>query len=371
MLLKSFGFICLLFFMPIIGLAATYPMPRSGNDIIGEVYTARAQPGDTLSSIGLRHGISLHEMMEANPKLGMDNHLRAGRRVVIPAQFILPKYRQGIVINMAELRLYYFTPDGKYVMTFPVAMGRDQWRSPTVQTKVIAKEVDPTWHVPESIREYAAEHGKYWPEVVPPGPDNPLGPYALVLAKSGYLIHGNNASSSIGKFVSSGCVRMKNADIKSLFDQATVGTPVRIVHYPNKIGWFNGIVYQESQMPVALPEGQSEYNQVSLDAAIIQGLGGRPAYIDRKASQQTARQHLGIPEPIGSAVNASNEVLESHPPMPMVAEETSPNDSQNNPTKSVAMHETQQSNDENDEYVDTNWEGDINWESDINWEGGP
>ena len=250
----------------VITFATTYPMPHAGNDIIGENYYTKTEPGDTLASIGLRHGMSYHEILEANPNIkDADAKLGAGRKVLIPAQFILPPYRKGIVINLAELRLYYFSPDGKQVMTFPVAMGRDEWRTPTVATTIVAKEKDPVWIVPDTIQDAMYEHeGKLLPDRVEPGPENPLGHYALHLGIPGYLIHGNNAPKSIGRFVSSGCIRMKNTDIETLFNTVKIGTPVHIIHYPNKVGWFNGDLYQESQVPVDLPEGPSDLNPTSL-----------------------------------------------------------------------------------------------------------
>lgn len=286
-----------------LAFSATYPMPKPGNDIIGENFTAKAQAGDTLGSLGLRYGMSLHEMLEANPDLKMSTRLRKGQEVYVPAQFILPPFRDGIVVNMAELRLYYFPPGGEYVMTFPVAMGRDEWRTPTVTTKVVSKEADPVWHVPESIRTYTLEHkGELLPEEVLPGPDNPLGPFVLYLGKTGYLIHGNNSPTSIGKFVSSGCIRMKNTDIETLFNLVNIGTTVRVVHIPNKLGWFNGKLYLESQMPVDLPdEPVSDLNYTSIDGQLQNMLDKKVAVINWDKVRQTVAEHRGVPQLIGRA----------------------------------------------------------------------
>lgn len=329
--------------LPYFALAATYPMPKAGNDIIGEIYTVKAQPGDTLDKLGLRYGMSAHEMMEANPGLNFNSKLRGGQKLVVPAQFILPPFRKGIVINMAELRLYYFTSDGKYVMTFPVAMGRDQWRSPVTSTTVVWKETEPVWHVPESIRNYKFETtGEVLPDEIPPGPDNPLGHYALHLGKAGYLIHGNNSPSSIGKFVSSGCVRMRNADIETLFNVVAVGTPVRITHYPNKVGWFNGQLYLESQVPVAIQDDASDLNITSVEDAINMGLKNRTAVIDWKAAEKIAKKHSGIPELIGQTNSqAENENYESHPPLQVqYVNDTGNNNAMDSQTLSVEDTDT-------------------------------
>lgn len=317
MYVKRWFIFLLLILCPILGFSAIYPLPASGNDIIGHVFTAKAQIGDTLGSIGLRYGMSLHEMMEANPGISMNNKLRAGQKITIPAEFILPPFRSGIVVNMAELRMYYFPPGGKYVMTFPVAMGRDQWRTPTIATKVVSKEQDPVWRVPDSIREWTFENkGELLPEEVPPGPDNPLGPYALHLAANGYLIHGNNSATSIGKFVSSGCIRMNNADITTLFNIVKIGTPVYIIHYPYKAGWYNGDLYLEAQVPVALEQEPSGLNQISLQEVIDSELRLTPGVVDWSVAQQIANQHNGVPQIIGKAT-AGQVTYESHPPLPI------------------------------------------------------
>jgi L,D-transpeptidase ErfK/SrfK len=312
--------------VPSLAFSTTYPMPRSGNDVVGENYTVRTQPGDTLASLGLRYGMSLHKILEANPTIrDADRLLGAGRKILIPAQIILPPFRKGIVVNLAELRLYYFTPDGKYVMTFPVAMGRDEWRTPTTFTKVVYKETDPVWHVPESIREYTIENtGEVLPDEVQPGPENPLGHYALHLGAPGYLIHGNNNAKSIGRFVSSGCIRMKNADIETLFNLVKLGTQVYIIHYPNKVGWHDGVLYQESQIPVSLSEEPSYLNQTSLENVIDQGLHNKAAVIDWKTAEEVEGQHLGIPEPIGHLVSRqadAEENMNTDPPPSSISED--------------------------------------------------
>ena len=303
---------------PSVVLATTYPLPKHGNDIIGHVFTAQAQPGDTIGSLGLRYGMSLHEMMEANPGTNISTTLRSGQKVIVPAQFILPKYRKGIVINMAELRMYYFPSGGKYVMTFPVAMGRDQWRTPTTMTSVISKERNPVWNVPDSIRAYTLESsGKVLPKAVQSGPDNPLGKYALHLGAAGYLIHGNNVPSSIGKFVSSGCIRMNNADIKTLFNIVPVGTPVYIIHHPIKVGWFNGQLYLEAQQPVQTNQEASALNNTSIEDAVESALNGKAAYINWSAANHAAEKHTGIPQLIGQATTQQAINYEAAPPLPI------------------------------------------------------
>lgn len=285
--------------------AAVYPMPPKGNDIVGEITVIRPAYNDTLFTVGNRYGVGMHEMLEANPDLGVDESnadqpLR-GRRVVVKTQYILPPTRKGIVINMPELRLYYFTPDKKWVYTYPVGLGRDEWRTPLFQSKVVSKEVDPTWRPPASIRHHVLEEtGNLLPTEVPPGPENPLGPYALRLSAKGYLIHGTNQPFSIGKYISSGCIRLHNEDVEELFNIVPVGTPVEIINHPYKAGWQEGRLYLQAQIPMQLNVGSSQLNQGSVRAVIAQALKSHPARVDWSQVGEVMEKHTGIPQLIGN-----------------------------------------------------------------------
>ncbi len=213
-----------------------YELPGMGDDLIGENYTVVVKAGDSLTTLRQRHDVSLDELVEANP--GIDfYHLKIGDEVIIPRQFILPPYREGIVINVPELRLYYFDDDKQHVYTFTVGLGRNDWRTPLMETKVVAKKASPSWTVPASISRYFRDQlGKILPKMVPPGPDNPLGKYALYLHNSnGYMIHGTNISNSVGAFISSGCVRLSDYAIEFLYRKVALGTKVRVIHAPYKI----------------------------------------------------------------------------------------------------------------------------------------
>lgn len=283
-------------------LAAIYPMPAPGNDIVGHAFVTQVEYGDSLDTLRNRYEVSYDSLVAANPHINF-NRLRVGQKVVIPTEFILPKFRRGIVINIPELRLYYFTPDGHYVYTFPVGLGREDWRTPTAITKVIDKQTDPYWHVPKSIREYTLNKtGELLPDVVPPGPENPLGKYALVLGKTGYLIHGTNVPSSVGTFISSGCMRLLSEPIETLYYQVPIGTPVYIIHYPNKAGWFGDTLYLESHTAKSQYSdiGQDpELSSMNAETAIYESVTSRPAYVNWGVVNQIARKRIGLPEPIG------------------------------------------------------------------------
>lgn len=275
-------------------------MPAPGNDIVGHAFVVQVQPGDNLTAIRERYDVSYYELLEANPGVNF-YRLRVGRSITIPTEYILPKYRRGVVINIAELRLYYFTPDGRYVYTFPVGLGRVDWRTPTAITKIIKKEQDPAWHPPKSIREYTLlKTGELLPDEIPPGPDNPLGRYALYLSKSGYMIHGTNVPTSVGTFISSGCMRLCDDAIQTLYYEVALGTTVYIVHYQNKAGWFDGTLYLESHIPAKqYAEQNSELSNMNAETAIYDSIGRQPAYVNWEAVNQAVRAHNGLPMPIG------------------------------------------------------------------------
>ena len=216
--------------------AETFWLPREGDSVVGHLQGAVASQEDTLLDIGRRYNVGYEELKLANP--GVDPWIPgAGTLIVIPSRFILPDTpRTGIVLNLAELRLYYY-PDPvdaprRRVITHPISIGRVGWSTPLGTTSIVSKIVNPTWYPPASIRAEAEADGEPLPRVVPPGPDNPLGTHALALAKKGYLIHGTNKPFGLGMRVSHGCVRMFPEDIISLYESVPVGTPVHVVNQP-------------------------------------------------------------------------------------------------------------------------------------------
>jgi L,D-transpeptidase ErfK/SrfK len=230
-------------------LGATYLLPPEGVDVIGEIQYVAARYEDTLPDIAREHGLGFDEIILANPDV--DPWLPGeGTQVVLPTRFILPDApRKGIVLNVAEMRLYYFpTPRAgeiPVVITYPVSIGRMDWKTPLGRTQVVQKIKDPSWSPPESIRREHAADGEILPSVVPPGPDNPLGQHALRLGIRGYLIHGTNKPVGVGMRVTHGCVRMYPENIASLFEQVRTGTPVYIVNQPIKVGWYADTLFME------------------------------------------------------------------------------------------------------------------------------
>lgn len=210
--------------------AAVYVLPSQGHTI-GKFQKAASEVNETIEDVGRRFGVGYHEIMRANPTVDRKNILPANTPLIIPSQYTLPSVpKKGIVINLSEYRLYYFPPDENIVMTFPVGIGKKGWNTPTGLTKVISKTTHPTWRPTEQVLAAAEQLGAPLPNSFPPGPNNPLGDYALRLSWPSYLIHGTNQLDSVGRKVSAGCIRMLPNDIEYLYQQVSVGTPVRIIN---------------------------------------------------------------------------------------------------------------------------------------------
>ncbi len=249
--------------------ALEFALPPAGEDIVGEVRVITAKYEDTFADIGTANDLGYLEMVAANP--GVDPWLPgAGTEIVLPTRFILPPGpREGIVINLAEYRLYYYPKGENVVHTYPLGIGREGWGSPIAQTKVIAKTANPTWTPPASIKAEHAADGDPLPNVVPAGPDNPLGPFKFTLGVPGYLIHGSNKKFGIGMRTSHGCFRMFNDNVLELAKMAPVGTPVRIISDPYKFGVSGGKVYLEAHTPL---DDQGVPSVVDKHTAVINAL---------------------------------------------------------------------------------------------------
>jgi len=224
--------------IPAVTMANVYPLPEKGSRLIGELKVHLVAQGDYFQTIAKEYNIGILELMETNP--GVDPFLpTVGSKLVIPTQMLLPDVpRKGIVINLPELRLYYFPTNGKEVHVFPVGIGRVGRETPEMVTKIKSRIPSPSWTPPASIRrDHLRERGEVLPHVVPAGPDNPLGNYAMQLSygDGSYLIHGTNKDFGIGMRVSSGCVRLNPDDIEWLFHQAKYGDSVRVINETVKV----------------------------------------------------------------------------------------------------------------------------------------
>ncbi len=218
--------------------------------VVGELQVLRARSDDTFVDIARAYNLGFEELVAANPDL--DPWLPGeGIEIVLPTRFILPAVeREGIIVNNAQMRLYYFEPpaeDGSQVVyTHPIGIGRIGRATPTGQSTVIDKATDPTWYPPASVRREHAENGDPLPAIVPPGPDNPLGRHVFRLGLPSYLIHGTNKPPGVGMRVSAGCVRMFPEDIEALFPRIVRGTPVRLINEPVLAAWHGSQLYVDA-----------------------------------------------------------------------------------------------------------------------------
>lgn len=244
----------MLLLMPCV-YADSWVRPPDDIDIFGQIQTVTASRSETLLDVARRYDIGQDEMMLANPNVNRWLP-EEGEKVILPLRFIIPQAeRTGLVINLPEMRLYYFPKLIKgqkpEIITHPVSIGRMDWNTPLGKTTIVRKQKDPTWTPPQSLRKEAIEEGR--PpllDVVPAGPDNPLGKYALYLGLPGYLIHGTNKPLGVGMRVTHGCMRLYPEDIEELFNLIPTGTPVQIVNQPIKLGWQGDLLYIELHPPL-------------------------------------------------------------------------------------------------------------------------
>lgn len=252
--------------------ATAYPIPENGSRLIGSHELYEVRKGDYFHSIARFYNIGLLALMESNP--GIDPFLPpVGTKLQIPIHMLLPDvpYR-GIVINLPELRMYYFPKGTNTVHVFPVGIGRNGRETPIMHSKIKSKIKKPSWTPNARIRaDHFAKYGKELPSVIPPGKDNPLGDYALQLAygRNNYFIHGTNQNFGIGMRVSAGCVRMNPEDIEWLFAQVNINEEVRIINHPIKVAIEpNGETILEVHSPLSGNEDETEYALDKLDEII-------------------------------------------------------------------------------------------------------
>lgn len=273
------------------------------SDVVGELRIIIAKHEDTLSDLARRHDLGYNEIVDANPTV--DPWLPgAGTPIVLPTQFVLPNAaRQGIVLNVATMRLFYYPPtkpgEQAVVITHPIGIGKEGWSTPIGTTQVVSKQKDPAWHVPISIQKEHAKKGDPLPAIVPPGPDNPLGQFALRLGLPGYLIHGTNKPYGIGMRVSHGCIHLYPEDIAKLFETLPVGVAVNIINKPYTAGWHNNMLYIEAHTPL---EEEVKILAGSLTPAVKEVVRATKAEdranINWPRLIRVAHRHPGFPVPI-------------------------------------------------------------------------
>lgn len=278
-------------------------------ELVGEAQVIFARHENTFSAIGRRYNLGYEELRRANP--GVDQWLPGeGTAIYLPTQTILPEApHAGVVINVPAMRLYYFTTEKSAagasapvtkVSSHPIGIGVQGWATPFGEAKVTDKARDPVWYVPASVRKEHAERGDPLPSVVPPGPDNPLGKFALALSLPGYLIHGTNKPAGVGMRSSHGCIRLYPEDIEALFTRIGRGTSVRIVNQPVLAGWRGGQLYLEVHPPLAEETHDlvAEAEAALMRALARAGAAAATVEIDRAAVARVATEQRGMPFPV-------------------------------------------------------------------------
>ena len=303
----------------------------ASGDLIGQAATSyTVVSGDTLATIARQNHIGYVELLSANPSL-ISSTIHPGETLTIPTQHLVPHLpdgdHPGIVVNLAALRLFRFNADGQ-VATYPISVGKEGWDTPTGDTKIIEKRKDPTWTVPASIR--AQDHKL--PAVVPAGPDNPLGQYAMNLGWPGYLIHGTNHPYSIGRPSSHGCMRLYPEDIEALFGQSTVGDVVTVIDTPMTLGQVGGDLYLQVtptraqakeiagfQTPEPLDENDPTVTALKSRLATLVTEGVR---IDDAAVVGAIFRHDGMPGGIAKGLPAGQVAQSARPGVPVAVVKT-------------------------------------------------
>jgi L,D-transpeptidase ErfK/SrfK len=280
-------------------LSAMAAPARAGGDagaLIGSVGTYRTKETDTFVDLARRFDVGYVALMAANP--GVDPWVPGERKIVIPAAHLLPDApHAGIVINIGEMRLYYFDAKSGAVETFPIGVGQEANDTPFGTAKVVKKVENPTWVPTPAIQ---AEHPEL-PASIPPGPDNPLGAYALYLDWDSFRIHGTNKPPGVGRRVSHGCIRLYPEDIAALYPRVAIGTPVTVVFQDVKIGRVGNQLYLEIHPNPAQADQIEQTGKFSpepidgLEGMIRTAAGPEAGRVDWALVNETAKARRGIP----------------------------------------------------------------------------
>lgn len=281
--------------------ATAYTLPQENESVIGKVQTGFVRSGDAAADIAKTYDIGFNEIQNANPQIDMNHRFSSGKEVMIPTQHLLPNTpRKGIVINLPEMRMYYYA--GNEVLTYPIGIGKPGKTIPVTTSKVTYKKTNPFWYPPQDIREFNLAQGVILPRVLPPGPDNPLGTYAIYMSVPTYLIHSTIFPESVGRRASFGCIRMYENDIESFFPTVTKGIPIEILNAPVKLGWQNKSLFIEAHEPLEEYKDDPDATVSGMVHKIVQQTADKPVLVDWQRVSFIAREKDGLPHQIGIAL---------------------------------------------------------------------
>jgi L,D-transpeptidase ErfK/SrfK len=300
--------------------ATVYELPTDGTAVIGTDEHVKSAYQDTLLDIARRYSLGYEEIIRANP--GTDLWIPGeGKDILLPGQRILPPGpHEGIVVNIPEHRLYYYPKPKRnekpVVITFPVSIGKMDWHTPLGQTRVIQKIKHPAWYPPESVRKEHEANGDPIPKVVPAGPDNPLGDYAMRLAvgDGAYMIHGTNNPMAVGMAVTHGCIRMYPEDVASLFPLIPVGTKVYLINEPVKTAFVDGELLLEVHPPVDAQGQSTDPDMQLLSERLDKALGSTTAAIHWDFARQALQAATGMPVVVGLEADLPEAPAGAQPP---------------------------------------------------------
>ncbi|MGA9025351.1 MAG: L,D-transpeptidase family protein [Steroidobacteraceae bacterium] len=285
--------------------ATEYTLASADEQVVGEDQTVVTVYEDTLYDLARQYSLGSEELIRVNPEV--DPWLPgAGKKLRVPGRHILPPGpREGIVVNLPEHRLYYYPMPKRgaprLVITYPVSIGKMDWRTPLGLTRVISKQKDPTWYPTASVRREHAQDGDPLPASVPPGPANPLGQYRIRLAAGNgtYLIHGTNNPIAVGLAVTHGCIRLYPDDVAALFALIRVGTPVRLIDDAVKVAWVDGELLLEAHPPVDA-QGQSFEPDVDQFSELLRAaVGDRTVAIHWDYAREVLQKADGVLATVG------------------------------------------------------------------------
>ncbi|MGB1263460.1 MAG: L,D-transpeptidase family protein [Cognaticolwellia sp.] len=262
-------------FLTPISFAKSYSLPAEGSRLIGEEQYHIVEKGDYFQAIAEQYDVGFLALMTANPGVGPFLP-EIGHKLTIPSQMLLPfGKREGIVINLPELRLYYFPDNEAKVHVFPVGIGRQGLATPKAVSYIGEKRKNPVWRPTAEMKaRYLKERGKTLADEVPPGPNNPFGKYALRLGTSVYLLHGSNQRFGIGMRASSGCIRLYDDDIEWLYQHVKLNTPVRIIDQTIKLSYEPKTKLIELHSPLTGDDGQQ--SRLEVTDSLLEFVGDLP-----------------------------------------------------------------------------------------------
>lgn len=277
--------------------AETFKLANPNDGVIGVPFYVKTRREDTLLDIARHNDQGYDDLNTANPKVDMWVP-GAGADALVPAFYVLPQApRQAIVLNVPEKRMYFYPEgsDGTTVISYAISIGREGWNTPLGTFQITGKIKDPTWTPPASIHaERAAEGRAPLPAVVPAGPDNPLGQYAMRLSAPSVLIHSTSKPWGLGMQVTHGCIRMYPEDIEQLFGQVSVKTPVTIVNQPFKLGWLGNDLYLEVHISDDKDKERDPSRILPASLASAEGV-----YVDWDAVRRARDENTGLPTLVG------------------------------------------------------------------------